>query len=141
MGKVLTFRLNGGLFGIDITTVKEINRNIEFTPVPGSPQHVVGLFNMRGQVVTLFDLGILMGYEGERASKYSTCIILKASPNDPNQMGFLIDGTGDVIDIDEEQCEPPPSNVGTVDGEFIESVLKLDDNLLMILNHSKIFTR
>ena len=108
MGKVLTFELCDGLFGIDITLVKEINRNVEFTPIPDSPPHIVGLFNMRGQIVTLFDLGKLMNYPGDHENKITTCIILKAAPNDPNQIGFLIDGSGDVIEVDEDLCEPPP---------------------------------
>jgi purine-binding chemotaxis protein CheW len=139
MGKVLTFELCDGLFGIDITLVKEINRNVEFTSIPDSPVHVVGLFNMRGQIVTLLDLGKLMEYESNNKTDIATCIILKAAPNDPNQIGFLIDGSGDVIDIDDDLCEPPPSNVGGIDGEFIKSVVKLKDDLLMLLNLNKIF--
>ena len=49
-GKILTFYLQGELFGIDIKLVKEINRKINYTKVPGAPDFVVGLFNMRGQV-------------------------------------------------------------------------------------------
>jgi purine-binding chemotaxis protein CheW len=138
MDKVLTFKLCGGLFGIDITLIKEINRNIEFTPIPGSPPHIVGLFNMRGQIVTLFNLGRLMDYKEENKNSLSTCIIMKSKPNNPNQVGFLIDGTGDVIDIDTGQIEAPPSNLCTIDGEYIQGIVKLQDNLLMLLNLNKI---
>ena len=50
----------GELFGIDIGLVKEINRKIKYTEVPGAPEHIVGLYNMRGQVVTIFDVACIL---------------------------------------------------------------------------------
>lgn len=119
--------------------IREINRNVEYTSVPGARPYIVGLFNMRGQVVTLFDLSKLIGLTQETEMKRSTCIILKAPANDPNQIGFLIDKPGDVIDLDQEECEIPPANVVGVEGEYINQVVKLRDQLLMILDPEKIF--
>ena len=139
--KVLTFYLHGALFGVDITLIKEINRNVEYTPVPDAKSHIAGLFNMRGQVVTLFNLGKLMGYEDGGNRKRSTCIILKASSNNPDQIGFLIDQSGDVVDIRKEECEPLPANTGSVEEEFLNSIVKLKDELLMVIDPGKIFAR
>lgn len=136
--KVLTFYLCGSLFGVDVTLVKEINRNVDYTAVPGSQDHIVGFLNMRGQVVTLFNLAKLLNFTPEKEQKAHTCIILKA-PKDPDQVGFLIDKPGDVIDIDKEEFEMPPANVGGVEGEFIDSVVKLENELLMIIDPKKIF--
>lgn len=137
--KVLTFYLCEGLFGIDITLVKEINRNVEYTPVPDAKSHIVGLFNMRGQIVTLFNLKKLMGYEGNGEQQRSTCIILKSPPNDPDQIGFLIDCSGDVIDVNKEESESLPANAGSIEEEFLSSVIKLKNELLMIIDPEKIF--
>ncbi|PKM94419.1 MAG: chemotaxis protein CheW [Firmicutes bacterium HGW-Firmicutes-1] len=136
--KVLTFYLCESLLGIDVTLVKEINRNVDFSVVPGSQQYIVGFLNMRGQVVTLFNLANLINLESENIQKAHTCIILK-SPKDPDQVGFLIDHPGDVIDIDQEECELPPANVGGVEGEFISSIVKLENELLIIIDPTKIF--
>ncbi len=138
-GKVLSFYINNTLFGINITLIREINRNVEYTPVPDAPPYIVGLFNMRGQVVTLFDISKLLGLKNESHSMRSMCIILKAPANDPNQIGFLIDKPGDVIDLDLEDCEIPPANVVGFEGEYINSVVKLNDRLLMIIDPDKIF--
>lgn len=141
MGNVLTFYLNETLFGIDITLVKEINRNIEYTPVPDARPYIVGLLNMRGQIVTLFNLQKLMDYESESEKLKNSCIILKTLPNDPNQIGFLIDRLGDVEDINVNECEAPPANVGGIDGEYINGVVKLKTELLLILEPEKIFKK
>jgi len=136
---VLSFYLNECLLGIDIVLVREINRNVEYTWVPEAKPYIVGLFNMRGQVVTLFDLALLMGIKKVENLPPTTCIILKAPANDPNQIGFLIDKPGDVIELDREDCEIPPANVVGVQGEYIKQVVKLEDELLMIIDPQKIF--
>ncbi len=140
-GKVLTFYLRDALFGIDITLVKEINRNVEFTSVPGAPEYVAGLFNMRGQVVTLFDLGKMIGFGTGEWKQSSACIILKPFLGDENQVGFLIDAAGDVADIHEELCEPAPANVGGVESEYIHCVGKLKGELIIIIDPKKVFAR
>ncbi len=70
----------GNLFGIDINAVKEIDRNIDYTPVPDAAPHIVGLLNMRGQIVTLINLARLMGYENHAPQERPACIILKKQP-------------------------------------------------------------
>ena len=135
---ILSFNLCDNLLGVDVTLVKEINRNVEFTPIPGSKEHIVGFFNMRGQVVTLFDLAKLLGLGEMKNQEKLICIILK-SPKDPDQVGFLIDSPGDVLEIDIEEYEAPPANVGIVESEFIDSVVKLKEELLIVLDTKKIF--
>lgn len=137
MEKILTFYLGGSLLGINLKLAKEINRSIKYTPVPGAQPHIVGFFNMRGQVVTLFDLAKLIGINKEKEQESLACIILK-SPKDPDQVGFLIDRPGDVIEIDIEEYELPPANIGVVEGEFIDSIIKLKDELLIVVNPEKI---
>jgi len=139
VSKVLTFYLRDILFGIDVTIVKEINRKVDYTPVPGAGSDVVGLYNMRGQVVTLFDIAEMMGFPEKEPEEKVSCVILKAMPNDPHQAGFIIDGFGDVLEIEQEEFEPPPANVVGVDGEYIKSIVKLSEQLLIMVNTDKLF--
>lgn len=135
---ILSFNLCDSLLGVDVTLVKEINRNIEFTPIPGAKSHIVGFFNMRGQVVTLFDLAKLLNLGEMKQQENLICIVLK-SPKDPDQVGFLIDRPGDVLEIDVEAFEAAPANVEAAESEYIDCVLKLKDELLMVINSEKIF--
>ncbi len=139
MGNVLTFYLNGGLFGIDIKLVKEIDRNVDYTPIPDAKPYIVGLINLRGQIVTLLNLERLMGREYRNREQKVTCIILKNQSDDAGQLGILIDKSGDVIDIPEGDCEELPANMGDIEGEYINGVVKLRNELLMLLNVQKIF--
>lgn len=135
---ILSFHLCERFLGVDVTLVKEINRNVEFTPIPGANDHIVGFFNMRGQVVTLFDLAKILNLGEMKPQEKLICIILK-TPKDPNQVGFLIDSPGDVLEIDVEEYESTPANVGSAESEYIESVLKMKDKLLLVINSGKIF--
>ncbi len=139
MEKVLSFYLADEFFGINITTVKEINRNIKYTVVPGAPSFVAGIFNMRGQVVTLLDLGRIMSYGSRKTDDRTACIILKnISEGQSDQAGFIIDKAGDVLDIPDEVCEPPPANYEIIESDYIKKVARLDQNLLIIINEKKI---
>jgi len=137
-GKILTFILNHHIFGVDITVVKEINRNVEYTPVPQANEHIAGLFNMRGQIVTLMDLEKLFGYHQNHKSLKTSCLILKPEAGETDIVGFLIDKPGDVVDIKEEWCELPPANVSSLEGKYLRELVKLDDKLVMILDVQKI---
>lgn len=139
MEKYLTFYLCGNLLGVDVTLVREINRQVEYTQVPDTAPYIVGLFNMRGQVVTLFDIARIMHCDEKDWGKKVACIILKAPPNDPNQIGFLIDGFGDVLDVTAEDLEPPPANVSGINGDYIKSIVKLENELLLIIDPEKLF--
>jgi purine-binding chemotaxis protein CheW len=140
--KILTFYLGESLLGIDLKLAKELNRNIRYTPVPGAQSHIIGFFNMRGQVVTLFDMSRLIGINDggedneDNEREGLMCIILK-SPKAPDQVGFLIDRPGDVIEIDTDEYEMPPANVGIMESEFIESIVKLKEELLIVINPEK----
>lgn len=137
--KVLSFMLNNKLLGVETKYVKEINRNVEYTEVPLSPKSVVGLFNMRGQIVTLLDLSNFIEEENFKKETKSTCIILKSKGNSLNQMGFLIDKTQDVFDLDDDKCENVPANSTDKINQYIKKVAKLDKGLLLIIDNEKLF--
>ncbi|SFH51653.1 purine-binding chemotaxis protein CheW [Tindallia magadiensis] len=138
-GKALTFFINEKMFGLDIKLVKEISRKVEFSEVPDSDPNIAGLMNLRGQVVTLFCLSKILELESSSQKDESACIILKALPNQPHQIGFLIDRTGDVVDIHEDWCEKTPANVEEVKNEYIKEVVKLEEKLLLMLDTDVVF--
>ena len=140
-GKALSFFLKNKMFGLDIKLVKEISRKVEFSEVPDSDPHIVGLMNLRGQVITLFHLGKILGLNSENADENdeAACIILKSLPNQPHQIGFLIDRTGDVVDIQDDWCEKTPANVEEINGEYIKEVVKLNNELLIMLDTEIVF--
>ncbi len=146
-----TFRLDSQLFGVDVMLVREINRQTEITRVQHSPGFVRGLINLRGHIVTIVDLGVRMGFGERTISGDSHNIILKsedelvsirrirgddlhALKTSDDVAGFLVDDIGDVVDVDESQIESSPANLCETIGKYISGVVKLDSELLLILN-------
>jgi purine-binding chemotaxis protein CheW len=148
MSQYSTFRLGERLFGLDLMMIREINRNLDITPVPQARDHVRGLINLRGQIVTILDLGVRLGLPSQGVGEESHNIILKTSGElaaarregrpaqatsiDP--VGFLVDAIGDVVEADEAAIEPPSANVSEAEGRFLSGVLKNDGGLLVLLD-------
>jgi purine-binding chemotaxis protein CheW len=137
MKKILTFYVSGEIFGIDVNLVKEITRNIEYTPLLNGKKHIKGLMNLRGNIVTIFDLEIILGKKNDKEVTSLQCVVLKTEDN--QQLGFLVDKAGDVIEVKKESfCELPEDIVEAKDS-FISSVIKGQGELLKILDFNKIF--
>lgn len=152
MKQYATFRLDDHLFGIDVLLVREINQYMVITPVPLSTSSVRGLINLRGQIVTVVDLGVLLGLEPRQIDRNTHSLVLKTHEDlgalrirfgnqeldgPVDTVGLLVDTVGDVVDVDENEMEPPPANVGDIDGQFLSGVIKLDTELLVLLNIGK----
>jgi len=133
MRQFVTFRLDDRLVGIDILKVREINRALDITPVQHAPAYVRGLVNLRGRAVTVFDLGIRLGLSRREITGNSHNIILKQ-----DDIGLMVDGIGDVEEVDEEVTEGPPANLSGIGADFIECVVKMQGELLVVLSPEKI---
>ncbi|OPZ20840.1 MAG: Chemotaxis protein CheW [candidate division BRC1 bacterium ADurb.BinA364] len=142
-----TFFIGDDLFGIDILMVNEINRNLDITPVEKAPDYVRGLMNLRGQIVTVLDLGVRLGMGPREIGSKSRCIVLKVSSDlkahqaagrlrddtANDVVGLLVDRVGDMVAVDEAEIEPPPANVNGVEGKYLSGVVKLPDALMVTL--------
>jgi purine-binding chemotaxis protein CheW len=129
----VTFRIDDDLLGIDVLMVREINRVLDITPVPKAPDYVRGLVNLRGQTVVIFDLGVRLGLSPRIITEESHNVVLKK-----DLVGLLVDSIGNMVQCGALEVELPPANVGSIEGKFIEGVLKLSHDLLVILNTRKI---
>ncbi len=136
--KLLTFRLAGELFGMDIGRIKEINRNCYATPVPSAPPKIVGLYNMRGQTVLLLDLGYMMGYGGNVREDNLTTLILKSRATDAFLYGFVVDSVEDVLTLENSLAQPPPANLMSSEHRWLKRVFQLKNELLLEIEPDKL---
>ncbi|WP_373531354.1 chemotaxis protein CheW [Vampirovibrio sp.] len=143
-----TFLLNEQHYGIEILLIREINRQLEMTPIPHAADYIRGLLNLRGQIVTILDLNKRLGLKDTQLSERSHNIILKTDQElqninnelvtAPDKVGFLVDDIQDVLIVSEEDIEFPPANLGKVDGQFLSGVIKQDNKLVAILSVEKL---
>ena len=153
MIEVATFYLNDNFFGIPMAHVREIIRNVEYTHVELTAEYVTGLMNLRGQIITLLDFGVKFGYPKRQISHLSRCIVLKKFRTQTGEteslsttgaeeiIGLVVDRVGDIMALDESRFEAPPANIDEVDGSFLDKVVTLDGQLLMLLNLKKVLAQ
>ncbi len=129
--ELATFYVGDALCGMDILKVQEINKLLEMTEVPLAPDYVKGILNLRGQIVTVIDLGNKLSLSETTTSGETRNIIVNSNGE---YIGLLVDKIGDVERTDEQDIEPPPANIGGIQGKFFEGVFKKENSLIGILN-------
>jgi len=130
-----TFYIGKALCGMDILKIQEINKDIKMTEVPQSPDYVMGILNLRGQIVTTIDLGKKLGLSSSELNDNSRNIIVNSKDE---YIGLLVDRIGDVIKAERSKIERAPANVGEMQGKYFDGVYKLEDSLVGILNLEKV---
>jgi purine-binding chemotaxis protein CheW len=130
-----TFSLGGEVFGVDALQVQEIVLFQKMTPVPHSPDYILGLINLRGQIVTALDLRHRLTGEHIELSEDSMNFILKTSSG---VCSVIVDDVGDVLDIPSHRMEPAPETMNQRMKEYVKNICKMDDKLLCILDIERI---
>lgn len=129
--ELATFYVGRALCGMDILKVQEINKLMEMTKVPQAPDYMVGILNLRGQIVTIIDLGQKLGLGSIDVTNESRNIIV----NTPGEhVGLLVSRISDVVMADPDKIEPAPANMNGIQGAFFTGVYKTENKLIGILN-------
>jgi len=129
--ELATFYVGEALCGMDILKIQEINKLLEMTKVPQAPEYVKGILNLRGQIVTVIDLGRKLDLSPTRLSDTSRNIIVNS---EDEYVGLFVDRISDVERADWDKVEHAPANIGGIQGKFFEGVFKSKDHLIGILN-------
>lgn len=134
-GKFLTFILGEEEYGSEILKVREINRLLNITTVPQTPDFMKGVINLRGKVIPVIDLRLKFGLP-EAEYTEETCIIVV----DINEMliGVIVDRVSEVLDISKEDIEPPPSLGTAVKTDFIIGMGKAKGKIVILLDIAKV---
>ncbi|AGC69167.1 chemotaxis protein CheW [Thermoclostridium stercorarium subsp. stercorarium DSM 8532] len=124
------FTVGDAEFGVEISQVREIIKLQEMVKVPDAPAYIEGLMNLRGSVLTVYNLRKRLGMQDKEFDE--NCKIITVYHNDL-LVGFTVDSVNEIIRIDDERIEDTPASVPNVDRKFISKVVKLDENRLMIV--------
>jgi purine-binding chemotaxis protein CheW len=129
--ELATFYVGNALCGMDILKVQEINKLMEMTKVPQAPDYMLGILNLRGQIVTIIDLGQKLGLGAAELSGESRNIIINAPGEN---VGLLVSRISDVVMADPNKIEPAPANMSGIQGAFFTGVYKTENKLIGILD-------
>jgi purine-binding chemotaxis protein CheW len=108
---------------------------MEITKMPNSPAHIEGIINLRGKIVPVIDLRIKMGLKAIENNSESRIIVVELQGK---IIGFKVDAVYEVLRIPRSITEAPPELVSNINSQYITSVGKIDDRLLILLDLEKI---
>lgn len=137
----LTFKLADEIFAVDVAKVREILDYTPATKVPGTPDFMRGVINVRGNVVPVVDMRLKFGLT-ETEKTVDTCIVVTEIVVDEDKtiLGALVDSVQEVFELEANQIEPPP-RIGTRwRTEFIRGIGKRNDELIIILDTDRVFS-
>ena len=136
----VTFCLAEELFGVEVSRTREILSVISVTSVPQTPDYMLGVINLRGQVVPVIDMRLKLGMSAADETQ-DTCIIVVEVlvDGEPIVVGALADAVREVLEIKSDAIEPPPRLGTRLNTEFIKGMGKIDEDFLILLDIDKIF--
>ncbi|WP_317931718.1 chemotaxis protein CheW [Halioxenophilus sp. WMMB6] len=133
----VTFRLAGETYGVNVMQVQEVLRYSEIAPVPGAPPYVLGIINLRGNVVTVIDTRNRFGLMPGEITDNTRIVIIEA---DQHVIGILVDSVAEVVYLRQSEIETAP-NVGNEESaKFIQGVCHKNDELLILIELNKLLT-
>ena len=130
--RLITFILGEEKYGLNILKVRELISFPEgLTSIPGMPDYIIGMFNLRGLVILVMDLRAKFKMSGEERHEFSVIIIVEV---ENKNIGLTVDSVSDVIFVKEEDIQETTELAVNVDTKFIKGVAKTKDEMVILLD-------
>lgn len=131
----LTFMLGDEEYGVEILRVHGIQGWDSATPIPNSPDYVLGVTNLRGAVVPIIDLRRRFGMESKEFDRTTVVIVVNIKGvNQDRIVGMVVDGVSEVHSVEESSIQPAPDFGGDIDARFVCGLATIDERLLILLD-------
>lgn len=135
--QLVGFTINSQEFGVDISQIREIIREVKITKLPNSPDFVEGVVNLRGNVTPVVDLRRRFRMEQKDRNEDSRIIITELAQG---VVGFMVDNVTEVRRVTESIIEAPPPTAVRSDSYYVSGIAKLEEGLLIILDLEKVLS-
>ena len=130
----VTFRLGDEKYGINVMQVQEVLRVTEIAPVPGAPAYVLGIINLRGNVVTVIDTRNRFGLMGKEVDDATRIVIIET---EAHIIGIQVDSVAEVVDLRMSEIETAPNVGNDESSKFIQGVTSRENELLILVDLNK----
>jgi purine-binding chemotaxis protein CheW len=135
--ELLTFMLGPEYYGVDILKVQEIRGYDTVTRIPGSPDFIKGVINLRGAIVPVIDLRIKFKLSTVAYNEFTVMIILNIARR---IVGIVVDSVSDVTQLTPEQIKPTPEFGTALDTSYITGLGALDDRMLILIDIERLMS-
>lgn len=129
--ELITFEVEGQVFGLDIMAIREIRAWSPTTRLPRVPTYVAGVVNLRGTVLPVIDLAARLGWRATEPTPRHAIIVTQQGPQ---ISGWIVDSVSDIVTLASDALQPPPTSAGDTVVPFLEGLAAIEDRMVMVLN-------
>ena len=133
--RVLGFSLGEEHYCVDIKQAKEVIRVTQITRVPNTPEFIIGVTNLRGEVLALFDIKYFLGLEQKERTKDMRVVVSDVSGS---AVGFLVDKVDEAMDIELDALQPPLSTLTSKVTQYTRGQIQAGLDIIIFLDLEKI---
>jgi purine-binding chemotaxis protein CheW len=127
-GRWATFWLAGELLALRVEDVQEVLMNQPLTPVPLAPDHIVGLLNLRGQIMPVIDLRRRLRFPPRAPGSDGNLLVMKS---DDELVSLLVDNIGDVLELPESGWCPSPDTLAAEHRAFVFGICPIEGHVVL----------
>lgn len=135
--KMLIFGLNGEHYATDIKEVERILGYQEPTVLPDAPAFVKGVINYEQSILPIISLSRKFNFGQDKESENRKIIVVKRKEN---KFGIIVENVYEVRDVNSDLMEEAPQITTTIDKKYIAGLIKLEDNIVILLDLEKILS-
>lgn len=132
----ISFRIGDEEYGVDIINVREIKGWVPITPLPNTPEFMLGVLNLRGVIVPIFDMRCRFGLGQTQATPLHVMIILSVGER---IMGILVDAVSDILTVGSKQIMAVPELDQRGDRKFLSGLLTHGEKMVALLSLTELF--
>ncbi len=132
----ISLKVGNENYAIDILAVREIKGWTTTTVLPNQPKYVLGVLNLRGAIVPVFDLRCRFGQGMTEATPMHVVIIVKVLER---TVGILVDAVSDILAVNTAEIRPVPEMDRSVSTEYFSGIVSINDSTVVILCLEKLF--
>ncbi|MBP6990378.1 MAG: chemotaxis protein CheW [Spirochaetes bacterium] len=133
--QLVSFVLDDVEYGVDILAVHEILRFPEITRLPNTPNFIIGVINLRGNVIPVVDVRRRFGFPRAKVTDLTRIIVIETNDK---LVGLMVDNVHQVVRITQNNVDPPSELIEGVSEKYIWGIGRLKDRLIVILNLANI---
>jgi purine-binding chemotaxis protein CheW len=136
--QLIVFRLAREWYGVEIAKVKEVIKAGKITYLPSSPEHIAGIVNLRGNILSVTDLKTIFSLPHEETTEKTRIIAIESGIL---ETGLLVDEVVDSIEVPVSKIEPALFTLPAEGGKYIEGQCRVNNKLIALISVEKVLEK
>lgn len=135
--EILVIKVQSLQFCVRTTSIREIRGWTPVTPLPYTPMEMLGISNLRGNVIPIIDLAVKLGLSHTEATERSAIVVAEV---EGTIIGLLVEGVSDIMTVPGDLLQPVPP-AASVSVAYSDGIITQGDQMISFLNLEAMFAQ